>query len=67
MGGDKIYSMDELAWAFRLPRRSDAVRLCQRKEIRSFRRRGCFYVWETAVVEYLMQRHNEKIPDHGAM
>lgn len=65
MGTDRIYSMDDLARLFRLPKRSDAVRMCQRKEIRSFRRRGCYYVWESAVVEYLIRRHYEKSPAHA--
>lgn len=60
MGTDKIYNMDDLAVMFRFSRRSDAVRMCQRKEIRAFRRRGCYYVWESAVVEYLMRRHREE-------
>lgn len=65
MGTDRIYSMDDLAWVFRLGKRSNAVRLCQRGEIRAFRRRGCYFVWESAVVEYLMRRHNEKSPTHA--
>ena len=53
---DRIYSMDELARAFRCPH-EEAVRLCQSGAIRSFRIRGCYYVRESAVVEYLIRRH----------
>lgn len=53
---DKIYSMDELARMFRCPH-EEAVRLCQSGAIRSFRIRGCYYVRESAIVEYLIRRH----------
>ena len=53
---DRIYSMDDLAWAFRCPR-EEAVRLCQAGSIRSFRVHGCYFVREGAIVEYLMRRH----------
>lgn len=53
---DKVYSMDELAWAFRCSR-EEAVRLCQAGSIRAFRYRGCYYVREGAIVEYLMRLH----------
>ena len=53
---DKIYSMDELARMFQCPH-EEAVRLCQSGAIRSFRIRGCYYVRESAIVEYLIRRH----------
>lgn len=56
MDADPIYTMNELAWAFRCSR-GEAVRLCQSGAIRSFRVRGCFYVREGAIVEYLMRLH----------
>ena len=56
---DKIYSMDDLAWILRSPR-EEAVRLCQAGSIRSFRCRGCYYVREGAIVEYLMRLHRIK-------
>lgn len=59
MDGDPIYSMDDLAWLFRCPRK-DAVQLCQAGSIRSFRVRGCYFVREGAIVEYLMRLHRTK-------
>lgn len=53
-----VFSVDELAQAWQC-RRSEVVRLCQTKELRSFRWRGCFYIRELAVVEYLMRRHKK--------
>lgn len=53
---DKVYSMDELAWVFRCSRMK-AVQLCQAGTIRSFRVRGCYYVYESAIAEYLIRRH----------
>ena len=53
---DKVYSMDELAWAFRCSH-AEAVYLCQSGSIRSFRVRGCYFVRESAIAEYLIRRH----------